>query len=43
MFEDIAQNLVESNRSRLELQTIHDAESFKVLPPDESTDPPCLC
>lgn len=43
MFEDIAQHLVEANRSRLELQSIHDPESFKILPPDESTDPPCLC
>ena len=43
MSEEIAQHLVEANRSRLELQGIHDAESFKVLPPDESTDPPCLC
>lgn len=43
MFADIARQLVESNRSRLDLKTI-DAESFKVTPVEESTEePPCLC
>ncbi|PSN49508.1 hypothetical protein C0J52_14265 [Blattella germanica] len=42
MFGDIAQHLVESNRSRLELQAM-DTESFKITPPDEATDPTCLC
>ena len=42
MFADIAQHLITSNRSRLELQALDEA-SFKVTPPDESTDPTCLC
>jgi hypothetical protein len=42
MFADIAHQLVESNRSRLELQAM-DKESFKVTPPDEATEPTCLC
>lgn len=42
MFSDIAQHLVESNRSRLELQSM-DTESFKITPPDEVTEPSCLC
>nr|CAD7441295.1 unnamed protein product [Timema bartmani] len=35
MFTDIAQHLVESNRSRLELQTM-DKKSFKITPPDDT-------
>lgn len=42
MFADIAHHLVESNRSRLELQAM-DKESFKITPPDEATEPTCLC
>lgn len=42
MFADIALQLVESNRSRLELQAM-DKESFKITPPDEATEPTCLC
>lgn len=43
MFSDIARQLVESNRSRIDLKTM-DAESFKVTPLEESSDEPnCLC
>lgn len=42
MFADIAQHLVQSNRSRMELQNV-DTDSFKISPPDESTEPSCLC
>lgn len=42
MFTDIAQQLVQSNRSRLELQTI-DTESFKINPNEEPAEPGCLC
>jgi hypothetical protein len=44
MFQEIAQHLVQANRSRMELQTV-DTESFKISPTeaDLSEDPPCLC
>ncbi|XP_052866188.1 ras-related protein Rab-14 [Anopheles bellator] len=42
MFRDIASSLVESNRSRLELQAL-ESHGFKIHPPDEVTDPGCLC
>lgn len=43
MFADIAQHLVQSNRSRMELQNV-DTESFKISPPDDdSAEPSCLC
>ncbi|XP_075213579.1 RAS oncogene family member RabX6 [Lycorma delicatula] len=42
MFADIAQHLVLSNRSRMELQTV-DKDSFKISPPDDFTEPSCLC
>lgn len=42
MFADIAQHLIMSNRSRMELQAL-DESSFKVTPPDEAADPTCLC
>lgn len=42
MFADIAQHLITSNRSRLELQALEEL-SFKVTPQDEPADPPCLC
>ncbi|XP_050082047.1 ras-related protein Rab-30 [Anopheles aquasalis] len=42
MFRDIASTLVESNRSRLELQAL-ESHGFKIHPPDEVNDPGCLC
>lgn len=42
MFADIAQHLVYSNRSRMELQTV-DKDSFKISPPDDFAEPSCLC
>lgn len=43
MFLDIAQHLVQANRSRMELKNV-DTESFKILPREDLTDdPPCLC
>lgn len=42
MFADIAQHLVQSNRSRMELQNV-DTESFKISPQDDSAEPSCLC
>ncbi|KAF4527628.1 hypothetical protein B566_EDAN016359 [Ephemera danica] len=43
MFADIAQHLVQSNRSRLELQAM-DTESFKITTTvEDPTDPSCLC
>uniref|UniRef100_A0A1B6KJB0 Uncharacterized protein n=1 Tax=Graphocephala atropunctata TaxID=36148 RepID=A0A1B6KJB0_9HEMI len=43
MFQDIAQQLVQSNRSRMELQAV-DTESFKISNNEEMPeDPPCLC
>ncbi|XP_014292649.1 ras-related protein Rab-30 [Halyomorpha halys] len=42
MFADIAQHLITSNRSRLELQALEEL-SFKVTPQDEPGDPACLC
>lgn len=42
MFDDIAQHLVFSNRSRMELQTV-DKDSFKISPPDDFAEPSCLC
>lgn len=42
MFEDIAQHLVEANRSRMELHEM-DKDRFKISYIDEATDPSCLC
>lgn len=43
MFADIARQLVESNRSRIDLKMM-DADSFKVTQmPDNSDEPSCLC
>ncbi|XP_018315543.1 ras-related protein Rab-6.2 [Mycetomoellerius zeteki] len=42
MFEDIAQHLVEANRSRMELHEM-DKDRFKISYVDEATDPSCLC
>lgn len=42
MFTDIACHLAESNRSRLELQTMKH-HGFKVLPADEQVEGSCLC
>lgn len=42
MFRDIANQLVDANRSRLELQSM-DTHGFKVTTQDEPTDPSCLC
>lgn len=42
MFQDIANSLVESNRSRLELQAL-DTHGFKIEPPEEAGEPSCLC
>lgn len=42
MFTDIACHLVESNRSRLELQTM-EQHGFKISPREEPTGDSCLC
>lgn len=42
MFTDIAMQLVESNRSRIELQTL-DHNSFKISNPDPVDEPSCSC
>ncbi|XP_058824239.1 ras-related protein Rab-4 [Topomyia yanbarensis] len=42
MFQDIANTLVESNRSRLELQAL-EQHGFKIEPPEEFGEPSCLC
>ncbi|VVD01786.1 ras-related protein Rab-12 [Leptidea sinapis] len=42
MFHDIALQLVECNRSRIELQAL-DHNSFKISPPAEPEEPPCSC
>ncbi|XP_054281953.1 ras-related protein Rab-30 [Macrosteles quadrilineatus] len=43
MFQEIAQHLVQANRSRMELQTV-DTKSFKIAPTEDlNEDPPCLC
>lgn len=42
MFSDIAHQLVESNRSKFELQSL-DKHGFKVTTQDEPPDPTCLC
>lgn len=42
MFADIAHHLVESNRSKLELQNMEES-SFKITPLEEATEPSCLC
>lgn len=42
MFSDIALQLVESNRSRIELQTLNH-DSFKITSPDLPEEPPCSC
>lgn len=41
MFEEIAKSLVDSNRSRLELQVL-ESHGFKVHPPEENVDN-CAC
>lgn len=42
MFQDIANVLVESNRSRLELQAL-EQHGFKIHPPESNEDQSCLC
>lgn len=42
MFEQIANILVESNRSRMELQAL-EQHGFKVSTPEENVDTSCLC
>lgn len=42
MMQQIAQTLVDSNRSRIELQTL-DQNGFRVQPPDESEGSSCAC
>ncbi|CAG9098807.1 hypothetical protein JYU34_002478 [Plutella xylostella] len=42
MFSDIAMQLVDSNRSRIELQTL-DHDSFKISNPEPAEEPPCSC
>ncbi|XP_055545844.1 uncharacterized protein LOC129730499 [Wyeomyia smithii] len=42
MFQEIANTLVESNRSRLELQAL-EQHGFKIEPPEEIGEPSCLC
>lgn len=43
MFKEIASNLVESNRSRLELQSL-EHQGFKIQPSQPiETDPSCIC
>ncbi|XP_077287116.1 RAS oncogene family member RabX6 [Arctopsyche grandis] len=42
MFTDIASQLLESNKSKIDLQHL-DHQSFKVTPPDDITEPSCLC
>lgn len=42
MFADIAQQLVESNRSRIELQTLNQ-DSFKITPVEPLEDSSCNC
>lgn len=42
MFQDIANQLVQTNRSRIELQTI-DKHGFKVTPSEDSSEEQCLC
>ncbi|XP_055596245.1 ras-related protein Rab-30 [Uranotaenia lowii] len=42
MFQDISNTLVESNRSRLELQQL-ESHGFKIEPPEEIGEPSCLC
>lgn len=43
MFQDIANILAESNRSRLELKALEQQGSFKVQPPAEGEERQCLC
>lgn len=43
MFQSIANTLVESNRSRLELQS-YQSHGFKIQPPQtDESDPSCMC
>lgn len=42
MFFDIATQLVETNRSRLELQTL-DQDSFKITNADPEENSSCIC
>lgn len=43
MFQDIANILAESNRSRLELQALEQHGSFKVQPPADDEEKQCIC
>lgn len=46
MFTDIANSLVESNRSRFELQALEGLDldhGFKIQPTEENTDNSCMC
>lgn len=42
MFLDIAHQLVECNRSKIELQRL-DHNSFKISQPESPEEPPCSC
>jgi Ras-related protein Rab-6A len=42
MFQEIATLLVDSNRSRLELQAL-ETHGFKIEPGEETDDPTCMC
>ncbi|CAO1389472.1 unnamed protein product [Diamesa serratosioi] len=42
MFNDIAKQLVDTNRSRIELQAL-EQHGFKVHPPDDEAEQACLC
>lgn len=42
MFAEIANSLVETNRSRLELQVL-ESHGFKVHPPEENNTDSCAC
>lgn len=42
MFQDIAYQLVQSNRSRLELQTM-ESHGFKITQAEEPNEEQCLC
>ncbi|XP_026463963.1 ras-related protein Rab-30 [Ctenocephalides felis] len=42
MFLDISTHLLESNKSRIELQRL-EQHGFKIIPSEESADPSCYC
>lgn len=42
MFRDIANTLVEANRSKMDLQAL-EQHGFKIEPIEETTDPSCIC